>query len=295
MPVSIGTLLVFLVHKCCGDSMSGLSAATTPTYLPDFAQWQSFPALSALALPGPLLRGCERVYVDMGTNIGVKLRHLYEPERFQSRAVRTYFAGLGFDNETEVKPNRSYVCALSFEPVPSNVAKLRQLVWQLKKSGRAGRHLHQFPAAIGAASGATTFYIDNAPGGRANNWGSSLLSWQTGMGSNASRVVHVPVVGLPWLLTAHVPKRARVVAKMDIEGAEYEVLPAAHAAICAGIDVLYIETHDRFFSKRWKGHRDNFSDDGAVARLRRQLSAMTAEHKSGQCRTQWIELGRFER
>ena len=255
--------------------MAGLSAATTPTYLPDFSQWQFAPALDRLAAPGPLLQGCERVYIDMGTNVGEKLHQLYQPERFDSRGrlARTYFSGLGIGNESAAKPNRSDICALSFEPVPANVVN---------------------PAAVGAASGATTFYLDDSPGGRANNWGSSLLPWQKRMGLNASLEVHTPVVGLPWLLTAHVPKRAKVVAKLDIEGAEYELLPAAHAAICASVDVLHIETHDRFFSKRWRGHRNNFTDDGAASRLQKQLRAMTAEHESGQCRTQWFEMGRFE-
>lgn len=35
--------------------------------------------------------------------------------------------------------------------------------------------------------------------------------------------VQVPVVGLSWLLSTHVPTAAKVLAKMDIEGSEYDV------------------------------------------------------------------------
>ena len=33
----------------------------------------------------------------------------------------------------------------------------------------------------------------------------------------------MPVVGLSWLLSTHVPTAAKVLAKMDIEGSEYDV------------------------------------------------------------------------
>lgn len=187
---------------------------------------------------------------------------------------------------------RAGVCTLSFEPVAANAAKVRALVAAMKARGDAGSQLHFFAAAIGAANGVATFHLDNMPGGIYNNWGSSLLQWQHGMESQPN--VTVPSVGLKWLLTHHVARKATVVAKMDIEGAEYDVVPAAYAA-CASIDRLLIETHDRFFSPRWKGHRSDMPDGGRVARLRAALSEMERDRQAGKCRTQWSELGSYER
>ena len=44
--------------------------------------------------------------------------------------------------------------------------------------------------------------------------------------------------------------RARVLAKMDVEGMEYDLIPAAAPLLCKTVDVLMLERHDRFFSER---------------------------------------------
>ena len=108
---------------------------------------------------------------------------------------------------------------------------------------------------------------------------------------NRSRV-DVPVVGLSTLLERHVPAAAKVVAKMDVEGAEYDVVPAALNSICDHVDVLYLEMHHRFFSPKWRGHRSDLTDDGRIARLRDALATMK---KRSQCRTKIVSMGSAER
>ena len=263
---------------------SATSSAAT-----DFA---TSPDTAPLRGPSPLLESCERVYLDFGTNIGFKLRELYDPHvaRVGTRRPSTFFAPL---NLTANFTSRSDVCALAFEPVPRNVVKCNHVVQTLRRRALIGPHVHFFPAAIGTADGTARFYVDDSPNNIANNWGSSLLRWQRGM-ENRSRV-DVPVVGLSTLLERHVPAAAKVVAKMDVEGAEYDVVPAALNSICAHVDVLYLEMHHRFFSPKWRGHRSDMTDDGRIARLRDALATMKKRSHEGQCRTKIVSMGSAER
>ena len=286
------------------------------------SQWpRSLSALLPANSPHGLVAGCTHVYVDMGTNIGLMLQNLYAPRASANRShglIGALYA-LGANSTSHLlgggsrdaanrslalrgAPNRSYVCALAFEPVPANARRVRASVKEAVErqegaygEAAAGGRLRFFGAAIGIANGLATFHLD-VGAARYNHWGSSLLRWQKEMGNRSSGVeVQVPLVGLDWLLTRHVPPAATVVAKMDIEGAEYEVLPAAYAALCSRVDALYVETHDRFFSSRWRGHRPDMADNGRVARLRVALKRMKSDRNAGRCRTHFHEIGRFER
>lgn len=111
----------------------------------NLAAWSRWPLLAPL-LPAsaPAMDGCDRIYVDMGTNVGAKLEELceprpaaplplrdgrrrppirnvpsgarYEPKRF-ARHQKRYASALGLGADDA---NRSAVCGLSFEPVAAN-------------------------------------------------------------------------------------------------------------------------------------------------------------------------------
>ena len=102
----------------------------------------------------------------------------------------------------------------------------------------AGRRVTILNVAISDVNGEATFWSDLDY--QAHEWGSSLLRWNRGMSpGNSSRV---RTVSLDWLLRTHLlPAAARyVVAKVDIEGAEYDALPPAIESICQGVDVLLL-------------------------------------------------------
>lgn len=249
----------------------------------------------------PLAAGCSRVYIDLGCNDGLNLRRLFMP------AVHRYGQSLFRELDAAVaggQSNRSDICAIGFEPVPANEESIRKLVASLRAGGQArAQLLAVFPAAVHATNGLATFYLDqNGPGSggaKYHNWGSSLLMWEAGM---ERRPLRVPQVGLTYLLERlhgadadAEAARVLTVMKMDIEGAEYDALPAAWRAVCARVDRLFLETHDRFFSERWHGHRAEMgSGEGRVGRLHELLGRMDDERRAGRCRTRWTLLGARE-
>ena len=111
------------------------SFAAIPRRDDNTSLWVDYPDMAPLVGPPDrapsLTRGCKRVYLDMGTNTGLKLAQLFEPEKHprQQLVYNEYFGNSG---------NRSDVCALSFEPVPANAEKVRGLVSRLRTSGHAG-------------------------------------------------------------------------------------------------------------------------------------------------------------
>ena len=78
------------------------------------------------------LDGCEFVYLDMGTNTGVQIRKLYEPDKFPGAAVLPIF-------ERYFGPaagrNLSAVCAMGWEPNPVDTARLARLQAAYRRCG----------------------------------------------------------------------------------------------------------------------------------------------------------------
>ena len=78
------------------------------------------------------LDGCEFVYLDMGTNTGVQIRKLYEPDKFLGAAVLPIF-------ERYFGPaagrNLSAVCAVGWEPNPGHTAYLARLQAAYRRCG----------------------------------------------------------------------------------------------------------------------------------------------------------------
>ena len=72
-----------------------------------------------------ILDGCRFVYLDVGTNIGVQIRKLFEPELYPTQNVSihqvfdTYFGSL----EQRTKAG---VCAVGFEPNPNHTMYLER-------------------------------------------------------------------------------------------------------------------------------------------------------------------------
>lgn len=82
----------------------------------------------------------------------------------------------------------------------------------------------------------TSFYLD--ADASHNYWGSTMT------GNAQSQKVTVPTVNLIRLLYENTISADWVIVKMDIEGAEYDILPClAHATPAVLIDQLYVEQH----------------------------------------------------
>ena len=67
------------------------------------------------------LDGCYHVYMDVGSNIGVQIRKLYEPQKYPGAVVHRIF------NEAfgSSRSDRKNVCTIGFEPNPAHSERLK--------------------------------------------------------------------------------------------------------------------------------------------------------------------------
>ena len=65
------------------------------------------------------LDGCYHVYLDLGTNVGIQVRKLYEPKLYPEAKLHEFF-------EKYFKRGKSlpYICTVGFEPNPNHVQAL---------------------------------------------------------------------------------------------------------------------------------------------------------------------------
>lgn len=92
--------------------------------------------------------------------------------------------------------------------------------------------------------GTTSFYLDTVNTDR-NFWGSSMSSSHPDVQRSGQQKVTVPTVNLNRILYEETIPGDWVMVKMDIEGAEWDVLPClAQGSAASLIDRLYLEQHD---------------------------------------------------
>ena len=203
--------------------------------------------------------GCEHAYLDMGSNVGVQLRKLYEPARYpRSPIIRTFQAAFG-------PPPWCNVCAIGFEPNPRHQPRLREMQHRLSV---AGAPVHVFHAAVSDSLTTLPFRAegDEKPWVRDLHLGSALL---TGVGvytangprdspatngSTSGPVVMVRTIDIArvvhrvnsLLSRRHSGRRggSRVLMKLDVEGDEPRILLhlVRTQAACL-IDQIMVEWH----------------------------------------------------
>jgi hypothetical protein len=269
----------------------------------------------ALPRSTELLKGCDRVYLDIGLNQGDFLRALYDTDAARSRATAAH--SRAFSSFYGDVANRSDVCAVAFEPNPKHGRSLAALQARLR---RAGHPASIFGLAVSNVSGTATYWTDTAEHNlKQGEWGSSLLRWAANM--DDQHTARVPTLTLQSVLAqlllpggagggagggaAGAESRRRrpagrprgrplVGMKMDCEGCEYDAVPPALDLLCATVDELWLERHDRFFSRRWRGHKEGFTSGGRVESLDASMRELSGRRAAGACRTTVRQLSRFE-
>lgn len=110
--------------------------------------------------------------------------------------------------------------------------------------------VHALPStAAYMCEGQTTFYIDTVTTEH-NYWGSSMsANHQDVQASGAKTKVTVPTSNLMKILSENTIPGDWVMVKMDIEGAEWDILPClAESPLAKQIDRLYLEQHPAAWS-----------------------------------------------
>ena len=188
--------------------------------------------------PKPQFSACKYFYLDVGSNIGVQIRKLYEPRRYPAAPVLDIF-------DSEFGEDRRKVCAIGIEMNPSHSRRLQALEEHYtRKCGYTVKIFRETAAAT--HDGFVDFYTDMD---RENlEWGASTVyNWNVSTaGPQKVRAMDIA----RFLVQEVLPFAKKVVMKMDIEGAEASVLPRliALGALCS-IDVLFIEQHVQFLDK----------------------------------------------
>ena len=214
-------------------------------------------ASSDLAMIDALFRkhGCRHAYLDVGTNIGVQIRKLFEPHKYPGAEVLPIFANL-------FGPQRCKVCAIGIEPNPRHTLRLNMLQARLNRLGApvliltgTAAATHSGVLRLSRASKAKDKWQD-VGASAAPSQGNFLLSSNNSSSKNDAKsqvlVKALDLADLVSLVTSRIKeqqKGGKLLMKLDVEGTEYTLLPhlALKKHLCS-IDLLFIEWHERYFT-----------------------------------------------
>ncbi|CAF1347644.1 unnamed protein product [Rotaria sordida] len=188
------------------------------------------------------LDGCRYVYIDIGTNIGIQIRKLYEPHLYPNAPVLPLFEQIfgNYSNE---------VCSVGFEANPLHDNYLKEFEnYCLKHNWRVKIFTS---TAVSIIETNLTFYTE--PGNEGNNqWGASLEA----NGKKSS--ITVPSIDIvSWfkrvVLNRKIPSgfaSSKVMMKSDIEGHDSTVIAnlILNGVYCS-IDLIYGEHLNDTFLK----------------------------------------------
>ena len=209
---------------------------------------------------------CTGLYLDVGTNIGVVVRKLFEPQLYYGSPAEAYFL------HAFGPAPRCGVCAIGLEPNPAHRSRLAELQQSLNAAGAAVLILQ---AGISHTDGSATFSRGQAAHGE---WDASVIDGNASACRRPGTCVTISTLNFT-RLTMHVaallraqspdpigwhgylstfggppPKQdigdlsaPRVVMKLDVEGLEYSVLHSTEAqqALCGHIDYMFVEWHEK--------------------------------------------------
>lgn len=229
--------------------MNGQKGVINFDNVPVLQQQQSASQYYTQQRPSKLGDGCYHVFLDVGANIGIHARFLYEPDRYpKSKSSRATFAReFGYPRD-----NRDY-CVFAFEPNP----KFEKRHLDMEKAYAAmGWRYTPIMAGASDADGNFTFYHSAF---EKEEWetGFSAVTPKTLYGGNATaRTVSIVRLAswiqneiqdrqIPDIQYSEVQSEPKVIMKLDIEGLEFKVFPdlLTSGALCNNIHFLMGEFH----------------------------------------------------
>jgi len=206
--------------------------------------------------------GCDKVFLDVGANIGMHARFLFQPDLYKPKHPYSEI----FDTEFGVKRTQDpwKLCVLAFEPNPKHRERHQKLATAYARQGWKYR---VFYAAVRGFTWPSSepdtldFYLnDNHTN---NDWGFSIGKINS---DKTVLKVRVPTLDLSRFVFEHIAnaeiRPQRVLMKMDIEGSEYSVLSHMLATDSfSHIDLLTIEFHSWTDGFNFKTGRIHISQD----------------------------------
>ena len=177
-----------------------------------------------------ILDGCKHVYLDVGSNIGIQVRKLFEPHLYPNAEVLNVFSKyFGFPKHR----NWGTLCAVGFEPNPNHSRILKTLEKHYQDCGFRVYFLTE--TAVSNQNGEANFVSDQnyeklEYGGSVIRKVDPLFNYLDQL--NNDKIVSVKMLRLSDFIVNTVAKRSipgngkgKVVIKLDVEGSEVEVIP----------------------------------------------------------------------
>ena len=203
----------------------------------------SVPPLASRSLisdRGVDLSGCTHFFLDVGTNIGVSIRKLFEPHRYPGAPFLAIFDQVFPQNRNKLES----LCAIGIEMNPAHTSRLSALMQHY--SAVCGYKVHIFTETAAAAHDGDIEFYTLLPDQKEDDLelGASIYQW---MGSAAAQPIRVRAMDLSkFVLNQIVPHASTILMKLDIEGSEATVVPhlLATGALCA-MDRVLVEVHPR--------------------------------------------------
>ena len=203
--------------------------------------------------------GCKHVYLDLGSNIGVHNRFLFQPELYPGTSMKSVFnKAFGSPKVRSGPSNDSGICAFAFEANPIHAARLRAM--EECYLARGHRVKVFVPNAVTDNEEESLYFEGKIRG----------VLWTAGTVVSKNRMMKAKLPGYNYteikgvdiaaFINQHIKDReydrangvGTVVAKMDIEGSEYKVLPRMErlGVLCMGVvDLITTEFHYSSYSK----------------------------------------------
>jgi len=194
---------------------------------------------------------CLFVYLDVGSNTGIQIRKVYEPELYPNDPAIQVYDRLFRRNRTA----DNNLCVVGFEANPHHTETLQRLEKAYQKKGWRVAILTE--TAVDIEEGTTEFFFDKEAKPQNKEWGASTIPWQKSMKQPEAATV-VRKLDLAKYVLDHVATRRlvperydtrkhlplNVLMKMDIEGSEHKVLPhmILTGALCT-IGTIFYERH----------------------------------------------------
>lgn len=189
------------------------------------------------------LSSCKQVFLDLGSNLGVNVRKLFEPEKYAGAKLLPELEK-AFGSPAERRKPESGLCALGFEPNPVHQDRLSKIE---KAYANLGFKVHFYPYAAWRSDGFMAF---NTTGKR-----------QSSSSPEASEGAHLSMRSVQWpgardimvrtVDTAEfvktLPAGSLKLLLMDIEGSEYETLAQLmqKKVMCQGtVDTALVDAHE---------------------------------------------------
>ncbi len=207
------------------------------------------------------LQGCKYVYLDVGSNRGIQIRKMFEPQLYPDAPILPLMRRvLGPGWSTRLQE----VCAIGFEPNPANTAALEEL--QAAYRGQGWR-VHIFTGTAAAITdGEADLTLDQEAPEEFHQPGSSLVPVESYDGFAKERVKTIDLARYinEEVLGGGEEDRPVVVMKLDLEGYEHTMMPhlLATNALCK-LHTVFYEEHGWGFLQDAQGNNASFFTDFA--------------------------------